>query len=87
MYGGNFTPWKGITHLSARHSEYSRIDYFFMNKIDRHKIEKCSIGVTDLSDHSIIYLSIHLNGRRRNTLWKLNVGMINNREAKEEIKK
>lgn len=58
-----------------------------MYTIDRHRIGKCSIGATDLSDHNLIYLHIHLNRSHRNTLWKLNVGLINNLKIHKEVKK
>jgi len=40
-----------------------------------------------ISDHSIVYLDIHLNNKPRNTLWRLNIGLLNNKSAVEEIKK
>ena len=78
---------KDYTHYSAPHSVYSRIDYFFMNTADRHRIQDCSIGIADLSDHSIVYLNIKLEARKKNSLWQLNAGMLNNRDTKEGIKK
>lgn len=44
------------------------------------------IGVTDVSDHSALYLTIELDGRRRNTVWRMNVGMLNNKAIVEQIK-
>lgn len=91
---GMFDVWRDLhplerdyTHYSAPHSEYSRIDYFFMNIIDRYRIEECKIGITDLSDHSINYLIICLNKRKRNSLWRLNTGILNNPKTQEEVKK
>ena len=91
---GMFDVWRELhplerdyTHYSAPHSVYSRIDYFFMNTIDRYRVAECKIGVTDLSDHSISYLNIHLTRRNKNTLWRLNVGMLNNQKTQEEVKK
>lgn len=91
---GMFDVWRDLhplqrnyTHYSAPHSEYSGIDYFFMNITDRYKIEECKIGTTDLSDHSINYLIICLNKRKKNTLWRLNVGMLNNPKTLEEVKR
>lgn len=47
------------------------------------------IRVTDISDHSVIYLKIHLNSKRKTTLWRINKGIINNKgligDVKEEI--
>lgn len=91
---GMFDVWRELhpierdyTHFSVPHSVYSRIDYFFMNTIDRHRIEDCTIGVSDFSDHSIMYLNVNLNMRKKNSLWSLNVGMLNNQKTKEEIRK
>ena len=90
---GYFDVWRDIhplerdySHYSATHSVYSRIDYFFMQKEDRHKVKECQIGVTDVSDHSAIYLTVYLKGRKRNTLWRLNVGLLNNETVTDQIK-
>lgn len=40
----------------------------------------------DVSDHSAIYLKIHLNLRRKDTIWRLNVGILNNKSVVEQIK-
>lgn len=42
---------KRFTFFSHPHSVYSRIDYFFMFKSERHRIINCNIGVKDISDH------------------------------------
>ncbi|CAJ1058984.1 unnamed protein product [Xyrichtys novacula] len=75
------------THYSATHKVHSRLDFFLINTIDRHKINECKIGTADISDHSIVYLDIHLNSKPRNTLWRLNVGLLNNKSTVEEIQK
>ncbi len=67
----------GYTSYSARHTACSRIDYFFMYNKDLHRLKYCRIGQRDLSDHSGIFLALHLDGRRRKTLWRLNPGMLN----------
>ena len=58
-----------------------------MSKGDKYRVEDCRIGVTDLSDHSAIYLILNLNGRRKKTVWRLNVGLLNNKGLVEEIKR
>lgn len=78
---------RDFTHYSAPHLIYSRIDYFLMFRGDRHRIGECSIETADLSDHSAIYLSLHLNSRPRNTIWRLNKGILNNKTTIEQIKK
>lgn len=77
---------RDYTHYSIPHSIYSRIDYFLMNTRDRYRVKECKIGVADLSDHCAIYLTIHLNCRQKNTVWRLNVGTLNNEGLVEGIK-
>lgn len=77
---------RNYTHYSAPHSIYSRIDYFFMPKSDCYRVKDCRIGVADVSDHSALYLTVQLESRRRNTGWRLNVGMLNNKAVVEQIK-
>jgi hypothetical protein len=36
---------KDYTHYSAPYSVLSRIEYFFMNTADRHRIQECIIGI------------------------------------------
>lgn len=76
---------KDYSHFSATHSIYSRIDYLFMRQEDRGRIKTCSIGVADISDHSALYLIINIKGRRRNTMWRLNVGLLNNEAVTNQI--
>lgn len=44
------------------------------------------IGVADVSDHNMISLSIHLNSRQKNTVWRLNVGVLNNKATVEQLR-
>lgn len=76
---------KDYSHYSATHSVYSRIDYFFMQREDRHRIKNSRIGVTDVSDHSALYLTVYLQGRKRDTSWRLNVGILNNESVCTQI--
>lgn len=57
-----------------------------MNTVDRFRIEDCQIGVADLSDHSILHLTINLSSRKRNTVWRMNVSILNNPGFVERIK-
>ena len=61
------------------------------NKTQLSKLVNISLielGMFDVwRDHSIVYLNIKLEARKKNSLWKLNAGMLNNRDTKEEIKK
>lgn len=67
----------GYTFYSARHAVYSRLDYFFMFNKDLHRLKECRIGQRDLSDHSGVYVTLCLDGRRQKTLWRLNIGLLN----------
>lgn len=66
--------------------QYSRIDYYLTNKGDIYRVKACRIGVSDVSDHSGVYLKIHLNNKRKNTAWRLNEGILNNKRLVEEFK-
>lgn len=77
---------RDYTHYSAPHAMYSRIDYFLMSKGDIYKVKECKIGVADVSDHNAVYLKIQLNNKRKNTIWRLNEGILNNKGLVREIK-
>lgn len=78
---------RDYTHYSAAHKVHSRIDYFLMNTIDRHRVIDCETGIADVSDHNAIYLTIYLDSPNKSTLWKMNVNILNNEIAVQEIKK
>ena len=59
---------KHFTYYSSPHKEYSRLDYFFMYTVDRHRISACNIGFRDLSDHSVVYLILHLDNKKKDSL-------------------
>ena len=42
--------------------------------------------MAEISDHSGISLTIHLNNMKINTVWRLNMGILNNRANVEQIK-
>lgn len=71
---------------SSRHNVYSRIDYLFMHNMEMHRIKECEINSRDLSDHSTVYLGLHLDSRPKLTTWRLNVSMLNNAEFKGKRK-
>lgn len=60
------------SHYSAPHGVYSRIDYFFMFNKDKHWLRDCTIGVSDISDHAPIYLSLTLHDKITDKVWRLN---------------
>ncbi|CAI5636845.1 unnamed protein product [Oreochromis niloticus] len=78
---------KEYTHYSKTHNTYSRIDYVLMNRWDLHRVNECTIGVADISDHCAIHLKLNLNSRRRHTCWRLNLSCLNKKETKDQIKK
>ena len=77
---------KDFTHYSAAHKVHSRIDYFLLNTGDKHRVTECKIGGADVSDHNPLYLKMCLSNRKRNTVWRLNVGILNNEQRKEKVK-
>ena len=78
---------RDFTHYSATHKVHSRIDYFLMNTTDRHRVKECTIGTADVSDHNAIYLTINLDNINKKTLWRLNLGILNNTTNVEDIKR
>lgn len=77
---------RDYTHYSHPHAVYSRIDYFFILKRDRHRIHHCEIGNIDLSDHAPLSLTLQINNNPGNTLWRLNSSVLNNEQFKTKIK-
>lgn len=55
----------------------TQVYYVFMYNKDLHRIEECKIGQRVLSHHAGVHVTMHLEGRRRKTLWRLNSGMSN----------
>lgn len=76
---------KCFTFISHSHCIYSRIDYFLMFKTNRHSIIKCDIGVRDISDHAGVYLTLHLDNRPKETLWRLNTKLLNDPKCRKYI--
>lgn len=68
---------RDYTHYSYSHTVYSRLDYFFIFKRDRHRIQNADIGNIDLSDHAPIFLTLEINNETKNKLWKLNTNVLN----------
>lgn len=53
---------------------------------DRHRITKCNIGVRDISDHAGVYLTLHLDSRRKDKLWRLNTNLLNDPQCQKYVK-
>lgn len=73
------------THYSSVHSVYTRIDYFILFSRDRSRIIDAEIGTIDLSDHAPIYLTLNLEGYRRNTTWWFNASLLNDSSFKKQM--
>lgn len=71
---------KMFTFFSHSHLMFSRLDYFFMPNSDRHRVIDCYIGVRDISDHAGVYLTIHLDVKQKERIWRLNSNLLNDKE-------
>ena len=76
---------KQFIYDSPCHSVYSQIDYLFIYKSDWHRVRDCKIGIRDVSDHSGVYLTLHLTNQRKNTLWRLNTSILNDKTVQKQI--
>lgn len=54
-----------------------------MFSTDRHKIKECRIGQRDLSDHSGLYLKLHLDHALKKAVCRLNIGLLNSKKHLE----
>lgn len=87
MSGGISTLKRDFTHYSHTHKVHSMIDFFLMNTTDRFRVKECKIGTSDISNHNIVYLSIHLSNQPKTTLWRLNISILNKETIMNDIKK
>lgn len=77
---------RDYTHYSHPHTTYTRIDYLFINyKKDLHLVEHCELGTMDISDHSLIYMSVGLNRKPNSTVWRINSDILNNSQIKQTL--
>lgn len=84
MYGGKTE--KQFTFYSASEGAQESTTFFTYNS-DRHRLIDCRIGVRDISDHSAVYLTLHLDNKKKNTLWQLNTTILNGSACKEYVQK
>lgn len=50
-------------------------------------VKECKMcNAADVSDHNPLYLTINLNNRRRRTVWRLNLGIMNNDQTRQKVK-
>ena len=75
------------TFYSASHRVHSRIDYFFTYNSDRYRLRECSIRIRDVSDHSPVYLILHLDNKKKNKFWRLNTSILNDNACKNYVQK
>lgn len=59
----------------------------FIMKKELYRVKKCQIEEADVSDHCVVYLKVKLKAQEKSTLWRLNVGILNNKPIVEELKK
>lgn len=87
-------PWRTMnpkerdyTHFSVPHQSYSRIDFFLIQHATLSLVSEVKIGVSAISDHSPIHLSLELSPENRSPfLWRLNESLIQDPEFIEEIR-
>lgn len=72
------------TYYSGRFSTSNRLDYFFMFKKDVEMIETCTIGTRDLSDHATVSITIKLNIKQGETIWRLNNSLLQDKTFVEK---
>uniref|UniRef100_A0A3P9IC30 exodeoxyribonuclease III n=1 Tax=Oryzias latipes TaxID=8090 RepID=A0A3P9IC30_ORYLA len=77
---------KDYTHYSASHKVHSGIDYFFISKSDIGRVEEYKIEGADVSDHNILHMKINISNRKKQTTWRLNVGILNTEANIKDIK-
>lgn len=75
---------KQFTYYSPRHSVHSRLGYLFMYKSDWHRVRDCTIGIREISDHSAMYLTLRLTRHRKNTIWRLNTSILNDKIVQKQ---
>uniref|UniRef100_A0A3Q3BC05 ribonuclease H n=1 Tax=Kryptolebias marmoratus TaxID=37003 RepID=A0A3Q3BC05_KRYMA len=78
---------KKYTFFSYSHKMHSRLDYFFIQNVDKHRIINCDIGVRDISDHAGVYLTLHLDSDRRETMWRFNINLLNDTKFDSFVRK
>lgn len=76
---------KQFTYYSPCHCVYSQIDDLFISKSDWHRFRDCKIGIRDVSDHSGVYLTLFITNQRKNTLWRLNTSILNDKTVQNQI--
>ncbi len=73
---------KGFTFYSIHnpHNSYSRIDFFFANKSEIHRIVRCDILCITLLDHAPVILTWDLGMDHSSKRWRFNNGMLNDND-------
>lgn len=67
---------RDYTHYSSAHQVYSPLAYFFTFKKDLYRFDKYETGPSTLSDHSPVYMLVHLDTKMKTALWWLNSNII-----------
>ncbi len=78
--------WIGYQQKGNRRQNifYSRIDLFCTSRTDLHNVKQCQID--PISDHAPIRLKLQIGQGKQFKYWRLNVSVINDCKAKEEIR-
>lgn len=79
---------RDFTFLSAAHSSYSHIDFFFTDKRSLQNVLSASIGTISWSDHAPI--TLQFDTKLRNTpppLWRLNTSLLEDKVLCQKIVK
>lgn len=76
---------KSFTFYSDAHKVFSRLDYYFMFKGDIEKVFRCDIMPISITDHAPVIIELHLNSEKRETLWRMNNSLLEDRAFKEKM--
>ena len=78
----------GYTFDSLVHDTYSRLDYILVEHRFLETVEKSSIEIASLSDHTPVTVKLRLWGtKNRINTWRLNEDLIQDIETGDKIKK
>lgn len=63
---GLYNVWRELHAQNRDFTHYSAL--FLLSNTDKGRVRECLIGTSDISNLNVIYLTIHLNNRPKNTL-------------------
>lgn len=77
---------RGFTFYSDTHRVFSRLDYYFMFKGDIAKVSTCEILPISITDHAPLIMELKWNIEKKETLWRMNNSLLEEKDFKEKIK-